>query len=78
LSRTWTPGFAENYPEATQPTSRPRATACAVWPQHGARAATAYPIPTFADIQLPLWAHSREALDAVLIRNGELDEMGWA
>ncbi|NPT60105.1 gentisate 1,2-dioxygenase [Paraburkholderia elongata] len=65
-------GFAENYPEATQPVSRPEGDSFARFGHNMVPVRHRVSNPTSPIFSYP-YARSREALDA-LYRNGELDE----
>jgi gentisate 1,2-dioxygenase len=65
-------GFAENYPEATQPISRPEGDSFARFGHNMGPVRHRVSDPTSPIFSYP-YARSREALDA-LYRNGELDE----
>lgn len=65
-------GIAENYPEATQPISRPEGDSFARFGHNMGPVRHRVSDPTSPIFSYP-YARSREALDA-LYRNGELDE----
>jgi gentisate 1,2-dioxygenase len=65
-------GFAENYPEATQPVSRPEGDSFARFGHNMVPVRHRVTDPTSPIFSYP-YERSREALDA-LLRNGELDE----